>query len=215
MSSFSRRNTLHKSEIVMRGSWQPCCFFHWGSNVHQFSRLRGFYTYLGESCKACNQRTLWVGRWPAGTPWPHLIFHASTVCVQCKCLEKQSLETVISDHSSLRFKVGALGLREVIFFFHSYSKSKSVVRLTFKSRRDGEQVYADGDQCSRNLWDWNDLGWQFQSALLLSLPGLDWGHLSGWHQHSQIPPTVYTLPAASSSLICLPAPLLHFYGRGD
>lgn len=101
-----------------------------------------------------------------------------------KKIKKSVLDTVVSDHFSLRSKVGASALREVIFFFQIYPKSPGV--LKFKSGRDGEQVYADGDQCSRNQWDWNDLGWQLQSAPLPSPPGLDWGHLSGWHQHSQI-----------------------------
>lgn len=75
-----------------------------------------------------------MGRWPAVTLRPHLIFRASTVCVfspkkprkKKKKKEKNVLETVASDHFSLGSKVRALELREVIFFSPIYPKSPSV-----------------------------------------------------------------------------------------
>lgn len=105
-----------------------------GEDKHEFNWPCAFSSYNRESYKVRNQRTLWVGRWPAVTLWPHLIFHASTVCAfSAKRLSKKKkrkrsvLDTVVWDHFSLWSKVGALALREVIFFFHIYPKSPGVL----------------------------------------------------------------------------------------
>lgn len=105
------------------------------TDVCEFIWPRGSSSYLGESCKARNQRTLWVGRWPAVALRPHLIFRSSTVCVFSPKKDqgkKNVLETVVSDRFSLGSKVRALVLREVIFFFPIYPKSPGMYGWSLK-----------------------------------------------------------------------------------
>lgn len=187
--------------------------------MYQFNWPPGFCAYLGESCKACNQRTLWVGRWPAVTLRPHLIFHASTVCVfSANAWKKSVLDTAVSDHFSLRSKVGALVLREVIFFFHIYPKSPGV--LYGWSLKVGEMA----SRCTLMGISVAEIcGIEMTSAdsySLLSSPpcraSTEAICLGDTNTHRYSVDTVCTLPAAASSLlICPSAPLLCFYTRGD
>lgn len=182
--------------------------------MYQFNWPPGFCAYLGESCKACNQRTLWVGRWPAVTLRPHLIFHASTVCVfSANAWKKSVLDAAVSDHFSLRSKVGALVLREVIFFFHIYPKSPGV--LYGWSLKAGEMA----SRCTLMGISVAEIcGIEMTSAdsySLLSSPpcraSTEAICLGDTNTHRYSVDTVCTLPAAASSLlICPSAPLLCF-----
>lgn len=145
----------------------------------------------------------------------------NSLCVQCKCLKKKSVEkkkaTVVSDHFSLRSEVGALVLREVIFFSHIYPKSPSV--LYCWSLKVGEMA----SRCTLMGISVAEIcGIEMTSAgsySLLSSPpcraSTEAICLGDTNTHRYSVDTVYTLPAASSLLICPSAPLLFFYIRGD
>lgn len=129
--------------------------------------------------------------------------------------KKSVLVTVVWDHFSLRSKVGALVLREVIFFFHIYPKSPGV--LYGWSLKVGEMA----SRCALMGISVAEIcGIEMTSAdsySLLSSPpcraSTEAICLGDTNTHRYSVDTVYTLPAASSLLMCPPAPLLCFYSR--
>lgn len=131
--------------------------------------------------------------------------------------ERVFLDTVVSDHFSLWSKVGALALREVIFFFHIYPKSPGV--LYGWSLKVGEMAsrctlmgISVAEMCGIEMTSADSYSLLPSRLLRASTEAICLGDTNTRRYGVD---TVYALPAASSPLICPSAPLPSFYTDGD
>lgn len=131
--------------------------------------------------------------------------------------KKSVLDTVVWDHFSLRSKVGALVLREVIFFFHIYPKSPGVLcgwslKVGKMASRCTLMGISVAEICGIEMTSADSYSLLFSPPCRASTEAICLGDTN---THRYDVDTLYTPPAASSLLMSPSEPLLCFYTCRD